>query len=104
MFEDQRTETQMILPRLAVVVIPALLAVSSSSVARWVPLSPESPFSVAGTKFEAGCAVGGFPTLAMSFCRGTNLTCQLPLFTLCDPLSWLGVGRALFKEQLVPEA
>lgn len=69
-----------------------------------MPLSPESPFSVAGTKFQVGCAVSGFPCLAMSFCRGTNLTCQLPLFVLCDPLSWLGVGTALFKEQLVTEA
>lgn len=104
MFEDWQTETQMILPRLAVVVISALLAVSPSSVAQGVPVSPESPFSIAGTKFQVGCAVSGFPSLAMSFCRGTNLTCQLPLFTLCDPLSQLGIGTALFKEQLVREA
>lgn len=93
MFENQQTETQTILPRLAVVVIPVLLAVSPSSVALWVPVSPESPFSVAGTKFQVSCAVSGFPSLATSFCRGTNLTCQLPLFTLRGPLSRLGLGQ-----------
>lgn len=84
MFEDRQTETQVVLPRLAVVAIPALLAVSPRAVARWVPVSP---FPIAGTQFQVGCAVSGFPSLAASCCMGQIALGSFPSSLVVIP-SW----------------
>ena len=67
--------------------------------------SPESPLSVAGTKFQVGCAVWGPPGFGAQgvFAGGQISPASFPS-ARCDPLSWLGVGTALFEERLVTEA
>lgn len=94
--EGQQSDTR-VTPRLAVAVAPALLAVSPSSLPRACRLSGVAV--LCSWCQVRGAAVSGFPALAMSFGRGTDLTGQRPLSSLWSPLSAGCWGR----EQLLTE-